>query len=85
MKQPGKIVITDNKVKFEYYKLEKPNIESHWYRKKGILTLRVGKYEADYKKYKASKRIIEVSNKWWDTSRKYWIYNTSIGSGFVSH
>ena len=55
--KPGKIVIIDNKVKFEYYKLEKPinpGID-------GSFSEDIN-YIKDVEKFIASKRVIEVSN-----------------------
>lgn len=59
MKHPGKIVITDNKVKLEYHELKEPTKEMF----KCYSTLIQEKaYNRALKEYEASKRVIEVSN-----------------------
>lgn len=58
MKKPGYIRFIDNKVKFEYYELEKPDIDDYI---SEFLDGLEDFYQAE-RDYEASKRVIEVSN-----------------------
>ena len=56
MKRPGYIRFIDNKVKFEYHKLEKPNKDYYIQRSLNYRAMKL------LKEYEASKRVIEVNN-----------------------
>ena len=67
MKHPGKIVIIANKVKFEYYELEKPD-------KKTYNKAKLYNFEnLIIQKYEASKQLIEVNNVTWKRKGIKWI------------
>ena len=78
--KPGHIRIIDNKVKFEYYKLEKPK-ELSW--SDGI----VAGYDNFIKavaEYEASKQLMEVSNEYLMLFEKIlWINNKSGRQKFI--
>jgi len=56
----GQIIIgTDKKVYFEYYKLEKPDIQESY---RGVFFVGAKEWDKAIANYEASKQLVEVSN-----------------------
>lgn len=58
----GYIRFIDNKVKFEYYQLYKPDKKDYYHSSVLISNQLKLEYLKDYKEYEASKRVIKVEN-----------------------
>ena len=72
---PGKIRIKD-KVYFEYYELEKPDVVAF---EQAMNYHFVSEYYQNIiKEYEASKRLIEVSNVFWSDLSKEWLFGRKM-------